>query len=487
MLVDAAVGDRRISARRIRRCPRYVDAVQARGRARRRRVARDHRRRAARRRGLRQPAARRPLGARLPQAAERAGADAARVVRRAARDLRVACSARRYPAGELRLRVEDAAAEPSARQHLRLQHRRGARREHDAVRPRAAGRRRGRRVRARRDRRRGCRAAPPASSAPSSVNTDAIERAQVVEAFIDLPIDSAEPWRSVDAQALDRAGRRSGRADAAIDRGHRPGRRARRVPGSRRRAGRHHVMSRYETPWALNVRRASCAVVGAGAAAVRLCGVRSADRRRRRRRREAAPIAAPTRRLRPAPGHGRRTLRRERTAASRGERRWDVRGDGQGERRHVSRASASLEDVGDVGDEYNYSPPAADRRVTSADARVTGVSRVAAGPLRAALRVELELPLPLPRARTAAARADEHVPVPVTIEATLDAGSPRVAFTVTVDNRAQRSPAARALPDRRRTRRHGARRHRLRRRHPPARQRGAGDDQERSRRSAARR
>ena len=36
------------------------------------------------------------------------------------------------------------------------------------------------------------------------VNTDAIERAQVVEAFIDLPIDSAEPWRKVDAQALDR-------------------------------------------------------------------------------------------------------------------------------------------------------------------------------------------------------------------------------------------------------------------------------------------
>ena len=55
---------------------------------------------------------------------------------------------------------------------------------------------------------------------------------------------------------------------------------------------------------------------------------------------------------------------------------------------------AAIEDVGDVGDEYNYSPPASDRRVTSADARVTGVSRLGGGPLRAGLRVELELPLP---------------------------------------------------------------------------------------------
>ena len=60
---------------------------------------------------------------------------------------------RALPGRRAAARVEDAAAEPSARQHLRLQHRRGARREHDAVRPRAAGRRRGGRDRARCDRR----------------------------------------------------------------------------------------------------------------------------------------------------------------------------------------------------------------------------------------------------------------------------------------------------------------------------------------------
>ncbi len=97
---------------------------------------------------------------------------------------------------------------------------------------------------------------------------------------------------------------------------------------------------------------------------------------------------------------------------------------------------AAIEDVGDVGDEYNYSPPAADRRITSADARVTATSRIGGGPLRAGLRVELELPLPRSASSDRKSRAAESVTVPVTIEATLDAGSPRVAFAVSVDNRA---------------------------------------------------
>jgi len=97
---------------------------------------------------------------------------------------------------------------------------------------------------------------------------------------------------------------------------------------------------------------------------------------------------------------------------------------------------ACLEDVGDVGDEYNYCPPAADRRVTNADARVTRVSTVATGPVRTMLRVELELPLPRAAAADRQSRTSETVTVPVSIDATLDAGSPRVTFAVSVDNRA---------------------------------------------------
>jgi len=46
-------------------------------------------------------------------------------------------------------------------------------------------------------------ASPPGVVRAIVVNTDASEKALVVDAFIDLPLDSAEPWRAVDPQALD--------------------------------------------------------------------------------------------------------------------------------------------------------------------------------------------------------------------------------------------------------------------------------------------
>ena len=124
--------------------------------------------------------------------------------------------------------------------------------------------------------------AVPAPSSPGViravvVNTDAVERAQVVEAFIDLPIDSAEPWRKVDAQALDRP------VDvlaARIDdhRASPPRRPARRVPDPRRGTARHARDEPLRN--AVGAERAppAPALVGAGAAAVRLRRVRSDDR-----------------------------------------------------------------------------------------------------------------------------------------------------------------------------------------------------------------
>src|SRR5207245_1991414 len=55
-----------------------------------------------------------------------------------------------------------------------------------------------------------------------------------------------------------------------------------------------------------------------------------------------------------------------------------------------------LEDAGDVGDEYTFSPPVADRIVTSADARPPAVRLIVieGGPLRATLGIDLELPVP---------------------------------------------------------------------------------------------
>ena len=205
---------------------------------------------------LRQPAARRALGARLPETAERARADAARVVCRAAARCSRRWSARAIRPASCGIRLEDAAAEPSARQHLRLQHRRGARGEHDA-RSRAPARSATRwsTPRSTRSPTR-CRRRPPgidpcgrrqrrrASSARRSSRRSSICRST-----------ARSRGGTVDAQALDRP----------VDVLAAPRRRSPTSPGltgsrsSFRSLGEEqivsHVMSRYETPWALNVRR----------------------------------------------------------------------------------------------------------------------------------------------------------------------------------------------------------------------------------------
>ena len=149
--------------------------------------------------------ARRALGSRLPQAAERARPDAARVVCRAALGRSRRWLGARYPAGRAAACLEDAAAEPSARQHLRLQHRRRARGEHDArSRARARSATRWSTPRSTRSPTR-CRAPPPRHRSVRSSSTPTPSRARRSSRRSSIcPIDSAEPWRQVDAQALDR-------------------------------------------------------------------------------------------------------------------------------------------------------------------------------------------------------------------------------------------------------------------------------------------
>jgi 2-O-(6-phospho-alpha-D-mannosyl)-D-glycerate hydrolase len=278
-------------------------------------------------------------------------------------------------------------------------------------------------------------AAPPSGIVRAvAVNPDAVERAQVVEAFIDLPIDSAERWRRVDAQALDRPVVFFP-PDTAIEEMSGPdGRRVEfQVLGEERVVS--HVMSRFETPWALNVRRLHLVW---WAQALPPCGYSAFDLR------VATPGAA---KATPndashASSYGRRLVTAGERQAENERLKLAVNDDGTFE--VTDKASgvsysrvAAFEDVGDVGDEYNYCPPASDRRVTSANARVTGTTRLSAGPLRAAFRVDLELPLPSGASGDRRQRSDEVVAVPISVEARLDAGSPRVAFTVSVDNRAR--------------------------------------------------
>jgi alpha-mannosidase len=255
------------------------------------------------------------------------------------------------------------------------------------------------------------------------VNTDAIERAQVVDAFIDLPIDSAEPWRIVDAQALDRPVVFWPREATVTGVTGPDGQGVEfQILGEDTLVT--HVMSRYETPWALNVRRLHLlwwapALPPCGYAAFDIA-IGAADEH-----------AAAGRRL---VSGGDKYAENERIKISvNHDGTFEVSDKASGVTYH---RVASIEDVGDVGDEYNYSPPASDHRVTSADARVTGISRFGGGPLRAGLRVNLDLPLPRSASADRSGRSSDSVTTPVTIEATLDAGSPRVAFAVSVDNRA---------------------------------------------------
>ena len=255
------------------------------------------------------------------------------------------------------------------------------------------------------------------------VNTDAVARAQVVEAFIDLPVDSAEPWRKVDDQALDRPVTFWPRELTITGVTGPDGQ-----PVEFQILGEEplvtYVMSRYETPWALNVRRMHLLW---WAPSLPPCGYAAFDL-------AVGPIGSNA-------AAGRRLVGGDEKFAENERIKVSINHDGtfavSDKATGVTyQRVAAIEDVGDVGDEYNYSPPAADRRVTSADARVTGVSRIGGSPLRAGLRVELELPLPRSASQDRQARTADTVMVPVTIEATLDAGSPRVSFAITVDNRA---------------------------------------------------
>jgi alpha-mannosidase len=95
----------------------------------------------------------------------------------------------------------------------------------------------------------------------------------------------------------------------------------------------------------------------------------------------------------------------------------------------------ALVDGGDLGDTYNYAPPAADVRVTvPASVRVT---RTAADPLRAALEIERTYAWPAAGDFTVDSRSERTEPVTVTTCVELRAGEPYARVRVTFDNRCE--------------------------------------------------
>lgn len=273
---------------------------------------------------------------------------------------------------------------------------------------------------------------PPGAVRGVVINSDATVVRGVVEGVINLHLESAEPWRTVDAEALDEPVRFFPRDTT--------------VTGVRDPSGQPvpfqilsaedalvHVMSRYETPWAIHARRLR---VVWWADEVPPCGYAAYD----------LPLGdAVAERLAPAP-RGAAAAPGELVVGERSAEnafvRITVRDDGTVDVEDkgtggLLRGCGALEDVGDVGDEYTYCPPASDRRVTNADARPARITRIDHGPLRATFRIELSLPLPGAAVPDRTRRGDELVSLPVTLLVSLDAGSSRVTWSATIENTAR--------------------------------------------------
>jgi mannosylglycerate hydrolase len=90
-------------------------------------------------------------------------------------------------------------------------------------------------------------------------------------------------------------------------------------------------------------------------------------------------------------------------------------------------------DGGDCGDEYNYSPPTADRFTSPRLKRVDLLQ----GPVQHSLEFELELKTPLTLAPGRKSRSKEQVILPITTIITLTNGIPRVDIRTTFTNNAR--------------------------------------------------
>jgi len=90
-------------------------------------------------------------------------------------------------------------------------------------------------------------------------------------------------------------------------------------------------------------------------------------------------------------------------------------------------------DGGDCGDEYNYSPPDADR-ITVAHLKHVLITR---GPVQQSLELELELSTPLALTLNRKSRSREKIHIPITTTVILTNGVPRIDIHTRIENHAR--------------------------------------------------
>jgi len=94
-----------------------------------------------------------------------------------------------------------------------------------------------------------------------------------------------------------------------------------------------------------------------------------------------------------------------------------------------------FEDSGDAGDEYNYSPPVRDKRITSEGVSAT-IERVLEGPFCASFRVSFVLPIPSGLSEDGLGRSSQYCEQVVTSDIMLSAGARWVEVHTSVENSA---------------------------------------------------
>jgi mannosylglycerate hydrolase len=252
------------------------------------------------------------------------------------------------------------------------------------------------------------------------VNTDIHPQAGVFEAVIDLPIESAEPGRMLDSDLFDAPLSFFPRGSSILAITDPSGAE---VPFQElwRESRIEQWTSRVELPLAVHVERLHVVC----SATLPSTGFVALDARIGQNTPLAAAVESEA---------SRRTIEND-------VLRLDVNDDGTlnvHDKRSGStyRHVLEIEDQGDVGDEYNYSPPAKDRRITSRGGSGAVVSLLARGALRSALRIETGFEVPTSAAADRASRAATNARIRYAIDVELTQGSPVVSCRIRVHNEA---------------------------------------------------
>ncbi len=286
--------------------------------------------------------------------------------------------------------------------------------------------------------------APAGAMRVVALNTTGEPFNGTIETTIDLPYESDEPRRIIDADALDAPvtfwHQEARVVSVSTHDGHTSP-----VQVLSEELAKPLVMSRYETPWILRARRLKLVWRGA----VPACGYATfdlnlaiADPPGDEAAEAETPVASAQTPVAQDVSPASPLLTVSDRSAENEHVQIAINDDGTVDvvdKRTGTRYAqcGELEDVGDVGDEYNFSPPPLNPRFTSADAGKVQVTQLHGGPVRAVFQIDLTLQLPESATLDRSSRTAALVDTRARILVTLDADSPRIEWNVTIDNRSK--------------------------------------------------